>query len=80
VLSFGNREDAPAITVTLRDARCSMLNLDPDSAVASPEIIKAVVRVNHNNAGIYGVVTRIGTLRPGQTVMLHPPSEVAASL
>jgi uncharacterized protein YcbX len=29
VLSFG--EDAPAITVTMRDVRCSMVNLDPDS-------------------------------------------------
>jgi len=32
VLSFGEGADAPAITVTMRDVRCSMLNLDPDSA------------------------------------------------
>ena len=32
VLSFGEGDDAPAITVTMRDVRCSMVNLDPDSA------------------------------------------------
>ncbi len=32
VLSFGEGDDAPAITVTMRDERCSMVNLDPDSA------------------------------------------------
>ena len=60
VLSFGQAEDAPAIAVTMRDVRCSMLNLDPDSASPAPEMLKAVVRANQNNAGIYGSVTRSG--------------------
>src|SRR5258705_1552124 len=30
VVSFGDDADAPAITVTMRDVRCSMVNLDPD--------------------------------------------------
>jgi hypothetical protein len=56
VLSFGERDDAPAITVTMRDVRCSMVSLDPDSASPAPEVLKAVVRANQNNAGIYGAV------------------------
>jgi uncharacterized protein len=71
VLSFGEGDDAPAITVTMRDVRCSMVNLDPDSASPAPEVLKAVVRANQNNAGIYGAVTRIGRLAVGQTVVLH---------
>jgi MOSC domain-containing protein len=71
VLSFGEVDDAPAITVTMHDVRCSMVNLDPDSASPSPEVLKAVVRVNQNNAGIYGAVTRIGRLAVGQTVLLR---------
>ena len=71
VLSFGEGDDAPAITVTTRDVRCSMVNLDPDSASRAPEVLKAVVRANHNHAGIYGAVTRIGRLAVGQTVILH---------
>ena len=71
VLSFGEGDDAPAITVTMRDVRCSMVNLDPDSASPAPEVLKAVVRANQNNAGIYGGVTRIGRLAVGQTLLLH---------
>ena len=64
-----------AITVTMRDIRCSILNLDPDSARPAPETMKAVVRGNHNNAGIYGAVTRIGRLAVGQTIFLRAASE-----
>jgi uncharacterized protein len=71
VLSFGEGDDAPAITVTMRDVRCSMVNLDPDSASPAPEVLKAVVRVNQNNAGVYGAVTPIGRLAVGQTVVLR---------
>ena len=71
VLTFGEAEDAPAIAVTMRDVRCSMVNFDPDSAGSAPEVLKAVVRANQNNAGIYGVVTRIGRLAVGQTVRLR---------
>ena len=71
VLSFGEGNDAPAVSVTMRDVRCSMVNLDPDSASAAPEMLKAVVRVNENNAGVYGTVTRVGRLAVGQTVLLR---------
>jgi uncharacterized protein len=71
VLSFGEGDDSPAIAVTMHDVRCSMVNLDPDSASAAPEVLKAVVRANQNNAGIYGAVTRIGRLAVGQTITLH---------
>ena len=75
VLSFGEGEDAPAIAVTLRDERCSMVNLDPDSASSTPEVLKAVVRANQNNAGIYGAVIRIGRLTVGQTIFLRAAIE-----
>jgi len=74
VLSFGEGDDAPAITVTMRDIRCSMVNFDPDSASPAPEVMKAVVGANQNNAGIYGSVTRIGQLAVGQTIFLHSPA------
>ncbi len=71
VLSFGAADDAPAITVTLRDERCSMLNLDPDSARPAPEMMKTVVRAHQNTAGVYGTVTRIGQIAVGQTIFLR---------
>jgi MOSC domain-containing protein len=71
VLSFGEGDDTPAIAVTLRDVRCAMLNLDPDTARPAPEMLKAAVRANQNNAGIYGAVTRTGRLAVGQSLFLH---------
>ncbi len=73
VLSLGKKDDddAPAIAVTMRDVRCSMVNLDPDSANPAPEVLKAVVRVHQNTAGVYGTVTRTGRLAIGQTVLLR---------
>jgi uncharacterized protein YcbX len=75
VLSFGEGDDAPAIAVTMRDLRCSMVNFDPDSASPAPEVMKAIVRANQNNAGIYGAVTRIGQLAVGQTIRLRAATE-----
>jgi uncharacterized protein YcbX len=72
VLTFGEGDDAPVIVVTMHDVRCSMLSLDPDSANSAPEMMKAVVRANHNNAGIYGTVIRTGRLAVGQSVVFHP--------
>jgi hypothetical protein len=75
ILSFGEEDGAPAITVTMRDVHCSMVNLDPDSAIPAPEVLKAVVYANQNNAGIYGAVTRIGQAAVGQTILLHAATE-----
>jgi uncharacterized protein YcbX len=71
VLSFGEGDDTPAITLTMRDERCSMVNLDPDSATPTPEVMKAVVRAHQNTAGIYGTVTRVGRLAVGQIIVLQ---------
>jgi hypothetical protein len=51
------------------------VNFDPDSARPAPEVLKAVVRVHQNTAGIYGAVTHIGRLAVGQTVRLHAAAD-----
>jgi hypothetical protein len=40
-----------------------------------PEVLKAVVRADQNNAGIYGVVTRCGRLAVGQSILLRAATE-----
>lgn len=67
---FGDTADAPAITVTSRDERCAMVNFDPDTAEQDARVMKAVVRMNDNYAGVYGVVVRPGPIHVGQTVRL----------
>jgi uncharacterized protein YcbX len=71
VLTFGEAADAPAVTVTMRDLRCVMVNFDPDGGSHAPEMLKAVVSVHQNTAGIYGTVTRTGRLAVGQNIVLH---------
>ncbi|MFN7975025.1 MAG: MOSC domain-containing protein [Acidobacteriota bacterium] len=71
VLRFGDGDAAPGVAVTARDVRCVMVNIDPDNASRSPEVMKAVVRANQNNAGVYGTVMRAGRLAVGQTIVLH---------
>ena len=70
-LHFGNAASGPAISVTMLDQRCSMINLDPDTAESDPEILKAAVRLNDNNAGVYGTVTAIGSLAVGDSVFIR---------
>jgi hypothetical protein len=71
VLVFGEADGAPAVTVTTRDARCAMVNIDPDAGCLAPDVLKAVVRAHQNTAGIYGTITRPGQLAIGQTIVLH---------
>jgi uncharacterized protein YcbX len=60
----------PIIGVTMRDERCVMVNFDPDTAERDSEVMKTVVRLNENYAGVYGTVVRVGELRVGQVVTL----------
>jgi ABC-type multidrug transport system ATPase subunit len=69
-LVFGDQGDGPAVTVTLRDLRCMMLNLDPDTAENDATIMKTRVRLNGNCAGVYGTVVREGPAAIGQTLWL----------
>jgi uncharacterized protein len=68
ILMFGDENSGPAIAVTMRDERCVMINLDPDTAEPDSEVMKAIVRMNGNCAGVYGTVVRPGDLRIGQVV------------
>ena len=72
VLSFGESHEAAAIAITNFDERCSMVNFDPDSARPAPDVLKAIVRVRDNKAGVYGTVTRRGRLAVGQPIFFEP--------
>ncbi len=69
-LVFGDREPRPAVSVTVRDVRCMMINLDPNTGKQDSRVLKTVVRLNKNNAGVYGTVVQTGTIVVGQAVSL----------
>ena len=69
-LVFGSNEVGPIVSLTMRDLRCVMINLDPETAEKDSRIMKGVVRLNENNAGAYGTVIRTGQISVGQSVSL----------
>lgn len=69
-LIFGEGNRGAVISVTMRDERCVMVNFDPDTAERDSEVMKTVVRLNENCAGVYGTVVKAGELRVGQVVTL----------
>jgi len=75
VLSFGETSEAAAIGITNRDERCSMVNFDPGSARTDADVLKAIVRVRDNKAGVYAAVTRRGRLAVGQPIFFEPAAE-----
>jgi uncharacterized protein YcbX len=69
-LMFGEWNRGAAVGVTMRDERCVMVNFDPDTAERDSRVMKTVVRLNQNCAGVYSTVVRAGELRVGQVVTL----------
>lgn len=69
-LCFG-APDGPAVSIAMRDKRCVMINLDPETAEADINMTKAAVGLNGNHAGVYATVICAGELAVGQKVYLR---------
>ncbi|MBI1280909.1 MAG: MOSC domain-containing protein [Anaerolineaceae bacterium] len=82
---MGDAVDRPAVQITLRDIRCAMINLNPDTAQSDPAVLKTVAHLNEACAGVYGTVIHVGMLTVGQSVYLrdvafNPVSDCLVSL
>lgn len=69
-LVFGDNQVGPMLSVTMRDLRCMMININPDTGRQDPSLMKVAVRLNENNAGAYASVARTGQISVGQSVSL----------
>ena len=69
-LVFGDSEVGAMVGLTMRDLRCVMVNMDPDTSEQNPNVMKTIVRLNENHAGVYGTVVRTGEISVGQSVSL----------
>ena len=67
--------DGAKMHVTLKDERCMMVNLDPETAQVEPAIMKSVVKLNNNFAGVYGTVIQTGTIAVGQKIYMQSGME-----
>ena len=71
LLVLGSEPDAPVVSITQRDLRCVMINLDPDSAASDPRVLKAVGALRGAQAGVYATVVRAGSVRAGAAIHLE---------
>ena len=58
------------IAVLVRDPRCKMITLDPDTGQQNAEVMKLLARAHETKAGVYGAVLIEGTIRPGDEISL----------
>jgi len=56
--------------VTQRDARCMMINLNPESGEQNPGVLRAVAQKHQGQAGLYVNVIRPGVIRVGDPIRL----------
>jgi hypothetical protein len=62
--------ESVAIHIVKKDGRCVMINLDPDTAVASPAVLERVARHHEGCLGVYGAVLREGVVRTNDPLYL----------
>ncbi len=70
VIAFGSRGPASAMSVSRRDLRCRMINLDPETAVSDLRVLRAVGQSHDAYAGVYGSTFKTGTVRVGDEIHL----------
>ncbi len=68
ILTFGDRADSPQIQVVGPDQRCMMININPDDASRTPEILRDVTRNRRQEMGVYAKVRRAGEMTVGEPV------------
>lgn len=71
IIRFKDDADAAGISVSMRDPRCAMINFDPVTGVSDPQVMKAAVRLNDNDAGLYASVVKTGSLSVGDRIFLQ---------
>jgi hypothetical protein len=59
------------LMVSKRDSRCSIVNIDPESAAVEPSILRAIARQHENCFGVYCVVLREGVVHQGDALSLR---------
>ncbi len=58
------------VSILERDPRCKMITLDPDTAKASPDVLRKVTRAHEGMAGVYAAVLVEGMVRRGDAIEL----------
>lgn len=60
--------DQVELSVTSRDTRCTIINLEPRDAAPNPGVLKTVGSKRKGCVGVYGAVLRDGVIRAGDSI------------
>jgi uncharacterized protein len=69
LLQIGERVLA---SVVQRDARCMMINVNPETGAQNPKVLKTVAQRHGGDAGLYLTVVRPGVMRVGDAIRRIP--------
>ncbi len=58
------------LTIVERDPRCKVVTLDPDTAEATPKLLRYLARNHGGNAGVFAVVLQRGRVNKGDPIFL----------
>lgn len=67
---IGEEDDAPRLRINRKDLRCTVVNLNPNTAVADAEVLMHVVKSRKNFLGAYASTERPGKARVGDVVFI----------
>ena len=70
IVCFGEGDGAPSMHIVMRDMRCSMINVDPDTGAKNAAVLKTVTQKHDACAGVYGDPFRGGVVRVGVPVFI----------
>lgn len=70
LLTFGNRPNSASVRLNRRIQRCVMINIDAETAVKSPNVLKTVAQQRDNCVGVYASTETIGTIQVGDDIWL----------
>jgi uncharacterized protein len=59
------------IRIALRDVRCGMVNMDPDTLAKTPAVLKTIATQRETCLGVYAYVEQPGLVRVGDPIMFY---------
>lgn len=68
LLTIGDKKDSPQLFVIKRDERCVMINIHPETAEQTPQVLKDVVKNRGKEMGVYATVIREGKMHVGEPI------------
>lgn len=70
-IHVGRGEEAAELYLSRRIKRCSMINIEPDTAERNPHILRHIVQTRDECVGTHAQVLQMGTLRVGDEVVVQ---------